>query len=450
MTQAKKKLQKKQKAVKTMKRFEEIDTKNLLCFEGNPRFDSMIKEGLFEDIKQHGVLMPLLVSPIKNGKYQVIDGERRRKSAVKLKIPALTCIIEDMDDETKWRRAYDLNILNKPFNPMESAKNFYERKKRFLYSDETLAQLTSIELTQANVSIRIALNKLPQEIQDLVADESLPVTVGYELSRLAFDVSFPSIGKSKSVKDWVKVKKGRVWDFNWSKEPQKWKEELTKLQKLLADKWINNKMTTNNLKSRVDDAIKNEKNRRSFESKQRTELIAEIQKLESEINSAFDLYNKGFLGGLAKLIPDVKERKASSLNKYLIDKKNLPKDFDDFIYDLTMDINKKMPDDKRMKLVRDARNSTVVFNNKLKKKDPIIFEVAPEPSCNQCGHEIDSTKSENYFKLVDRLLTEMEDRKNLIAEVRDTAVKTLKKLHSNTNRIKTLKNSFKELEKEEA
>ena len=63
-----------------------IETNLLLRFEGNPRFEPVIREGLLQDIKKQGILVPLLVSP--NGKkFDVIDGERRRKSAIKLKIP---------------------------------------------------------------------------------------------------------------------------------------------------------------------------------------------------------------------------------------------------------------------------------------------------------------------------------------------------------------------------
>jgi len=45
---------------------------------------------------------------------------------------------------------------------------FYERKKRFLMSDKNLAQYYCFELTQAYFSKLIALNKLPEEIQDLI------------------------------------------------------------------------------------------------------------------------------------------------------------------------------------------------------------------------------------------------------------------------------------------
>lgn len=69
----------------------------------------------------------------------MIDGERRRISVVELKIPKLTCIIDDMDEETKYRRAYDLNTLNRPFTPFESARNFYLRMTKFRQSTREIA-----------------------------------------------------------------------------------------------------------------------------------------------------------------------------------------------------------------------------------------------------------------------------------------------------------------------
>lgn len=51
---------------------------------------------------------------------------------------------------------------------MEEDKNFYNRKKRFLLSDKDLADHSSEKLKPTQINLRIALNKLPDEIQALV------------------------------------------------------------------------------------------------------------------------------------------------------------------------------------------------------------------------------------------------------------------------------------------
>ena len=442
-----------------MKKIEEILIEKLIHFEGNPRFESMIHDGLLKDIEEFGVLVPLLVSPTTNGNYNVIDGERRRKSAVELKIPKLTCIVVDMDEETKWQRAYDLNALNKTFSPMEIAKNFYERKKRFKLTDKMLSEKNCSKISQRYVTslvalnklpkeIQILLNKLPKEIQILLAKESLPVSVGYDLSRLAFDVSFPSIGPKKSVKQRCR-EKDFVWDFVWSKEPLDWKKERTKYQNLLVNKWLDNKITTKNLKIRVDEAIKNEKERREWETKQKQELENQIAILEKEINPVFGDYNNGFIEGLKLIIPNEKERQKSSLNKYLIDKNNLPKDFDDFLYDFTLEINKEMPNENRMKIVRSARNSNASFGALIGRKDPIIFEIEQDPSCPHCGNNIDTDRMKAYFEHADKLLTEMVDKREVIVQTRDSAVKVIRKLGMALNRLNTFKTSLTDLKQED-
>lgn len=430
-----------------MKKIEEIAIEKLIYFEGNPRFESMIHEGLLKDIEKHGVLVPLLVSPIKNGDYHVIDGERRRKSAIELKIPKLTCIVETMDNETKWQRAYDLNALNKTFSPMEIAKNFYERKTRFKLTDKNL-ETQSIGFGM--VAYYIALNKLPKEIQELIAKEILPVVVSYDLSRLAFDVKFPIVGSKskKSIKQWCRIK-GNIWDFDWSKESIDWKEERTKYQNLLVEKWRDNKLTTKNLKLRVDEAIKNEKDRREWETKQKQELEKQIEILEKEIDPAFGLYNNGFTEGLKLIIPNEKERQKSSLNKYLIDKNNLPEDFDDFLYDFTLDINKEMPNENRMKLIRTARNNNASFASLIKRKDPIIFEIGDDPSCPHCGNKVDIDRMKEYFNRADILLSEMDGKRDVIKETRNSAVNVLRKLDGAMKRLNKFKTSLNELKQEE-
>lgn len=434
-----------------MKQIEEISIEKLIHFEGNPRFESMIHEGLLKDIETHGVLVPLLVSPTTDGNYDVIDGERRRKSAIELKIPKLTCIVETMDEETKWQRAYDLNALNKTFSPMEIAKNFYERKKRFLLTDKMLSLSSTIQLKEMQILRLIALNKLPKEIQDLIAKETLPVVVGYDLSRMAYDVSFPHI--KQTPKQWTDKRKkstrDNVWDFDWLKEPLNWKQERLEYQDQLVDKWFDNKITTKNLKKRVDELIQNEKDRREWETKQKQDLEEEIQQLEKEISPIFELYNKGFDEGLKLIIPTEKDRKKSSLNSFKIDKKTLPDDFDDFLYNFTLEINKEMPDETRMKNVRNARNSNATFGSLIKRKDPTIFDIEDDPSCPHCGNKVDTERMTAYFEHADNLLTDMVSKKDVIAQTRDSAVKVIRKLDTALNRLKTFKTSLADLKQEE-
>ncbi len=50
---------------------------------------------LKESIKKHGIKVPVVVEPIGNGKYKLIDGERRFRAATELKLKTVPALIEE-------------------------------------------------------------------------------------------------------------------------------------------------------------------------------------------------------------------------------------------------------------------------------------------------------------------------------------------------------------------
>src|SRR3972149_2178423 len=57
----------------------ELSVESITTDPTQPRkdFDKAKLEELAESIKQHGVLQPILVRPIENGRFQIVHGERR-------------------------------------------------------------------------------------------------------------------------------------------------------------------------------------------------------------------------------------------------------------------------------------------------------------------------------------------------------------------------------------
>ena len=74
------------------------------------------------------------------------------------------------------------------FSPMEIAKHFYRLKTKFTWSDKNLAGQSTGQYKKSQISVMVALNKLPKQIRDLVHKKELGVMPAYELSRLAYDV----------------------------------------------------------------------------------------------------------------------------------------------------------------------------------------------------------------------------------------------------------------------
>lgn len=113
---------------------------------------------------------------------------------------------------------------------METAHGYYELKKRFHLSDTEIAlQFIEIKKKPTSIYMYISLVTLPKEVQELVNNEELTLTKAYEISRLGFDLSFPSTGRQK-LKEWLEADPTRIWDFTWDQEPERWKNKKLKFK----------------------------------------------------------------------------------------------------------------------------------------------------------------------------------------------------------------------------
>ena len=66
---------------------------------GQPRhdFDETALAELADSNREHGVLQPLLVRPMPNGKYQIVAGERRWRASRMAGLTELPVIIRDLE-----------------------------------------------------------------------------------------------------------------------------------------------------------------------------------------------------------------------------------------------------------------------------------------------------------------------------------------------------------------
>lgn len=76
-------------------RIEKIELDKIQANPNQPRrhFDEKALKELSESIKQHGIIQPLVVTPIKDGKYTIIAGERRWRASHLAKLITVPVII---------------------------------------------------------------------------------------------------------------------------------------------------------------------------------------------------------------------------------------------------------------------------------------------------------------------------------------------------------------------
>ncbi|MBD2683318.1 MULTISPECIES: ParB/RepB/Spo0J family partition protein [Nostoc] len=89
-------------------------------------FDPESLKQLTESIKQHGILQPLLVRPVADGKHELVAGERRYRAATELALKEVPVVIKELDDNAAFQLALVENLLREDLNPVEETEGILQ------------------------------------------------------------------------------------------------------------------------------------------------------------------------------------------------------------------------------------------------------------------------------------------------------------------------------------
>lgn len=130
-------------------------------------FDEEKIRGLAESIREQGVIQPLIVSPMADGRYELIAGERRLRASRMAGLEEVPVVIKKVDDEGLLAISIIENIQREDLNPIEEARAYQELIGQFGCTQEDVAKKLGKSRTAVANSIRL-LN-LPRVVQDDVA-----------------------------------------------------------------------------------------------------------------------------------------------------------------------------------------------------------------------------------------------------------------------------------------
>ena len=138
---------------------------------------------LAASITSNGVVQPVLVRPLANGRFQLIAGERRWRAsrlAGKQTIPA---ILRQVSDEQAMEITIVENLQRADLNPMEQARAFDRLSREFHMTQEQMAVRTGKD--RASVANFLRLLRLPASVQARV--EAGELSFGHARTLLAFE-----------------------------------------------------------------------------------------------------------------------------------------------------------------------------------------------------------------------------------------------------------------------
>src|SRR5687767_5170625 len=121
---------------------------------------------LTASIAEKGVLEPLLVKPNRlTGRWMIIAGERRWRSAQKAGLKEVPCVEMEVDDGTVAEIALIENMQRKDLTVWEEADGLLALCDRFGYSHEEVAKKVGKSRTTVTEALSIA--KIPRDVREI-------------------------------------------------------------------------------------------------------------------------------------------------------------------------------------------------------------------------------------------------------------------------------------------
>lgn len=171
---------------------------------------------LVQSVKEHGILEPLLVRPLKQDKYELIAGERRLKAAQEAGLTEVPIVSKQFDDKQALQVALLENLQREDLNPVEEVEAILElltiqmevtpeeiksilnlssnaKKRKLELTDNVSRQLEQIETILAGIgkfnaesfrTSRLPLLNLPSDILEVLRQGKIEYTKARVIARV--------------------------------------------------------------------------------------------------------------------------------------------------------------------------------------------------------------------------------------------------------------------------
>jgi ParB family chromosome partitioning protein len=150
-------------------RFAEIDVERISPNPMQPRsdFDEDAMAELVHSVKEIGLLQPIVVRRLREGRYELVMGERRWRATKLAGLPTIPAIVRDTQDDAMLRDALLENLHRSQLNPLEEAAAYQQMLDDFGCTQDVLA--SRIGRSRPQISNTLRLLKLPASVQRRVA-----------------------------------------------------------------------------------------------------------------------------------------------------------------------------------------------------------------------------------------------------------------------------------------
>ncbi len=150
----------------------ELDIEQVVRDENQPRkeFNAEALQELADSISEHGVLQPIVVVR-KDGKYQIVAGERRWRASKIAKKSTIPAIVRTLDDQNRLELSIIENAQREDLNPIELATAYAKLKEQFNLTNVDIAK--RVGKSSSSITNTMRLLKLPDEAKKAMREHNL-------------------------------------------------------------------------------------------------------------------------------------------------------------------------------------------------------------------------------------------------------------------------------------
>jgi len=133
-------------------------------------FDDERIDELCQTIKTHGVIQPIVVR-IRNGRHEIIAGERRWRAVKKLGLESIPAIVREFNDSQAASIALIENLQREGLTALEEAIAYQKLIELHDLTQESLAQ--RLGKSQSTIANKLRLLNLSEPVKNALLDRSI-------------------------------------------------------------------------------------------------------------------------------------------------------------------------------------------------------------------------------------------------------------------------------------
>jgi ParB family chromosome partitioning protein len=140
-------------------------------FQPRRDFNAESLQELADSIAAQGVVQPIVVRPLAEGRYEIIAGERRWRAAQQAGLSDIPVVVRDVTDKTAMAMGLIENIQREDLNPLEESTALQRLLNEFELTHQQIAQ--AVGKSRTTVTNLLRLLDLNEDVKSYIEQGSL-------------------------------------------------------------------------------------------------------------------------------------------------------------------------------------------------------------------------------------------------------------------------------------